>query len=47
MKKVLLVTNFAFKALEIVSNLKQKLYICNEKELKPLLTRNPYRSSFR
>ena len=37
MKKVLLVTNLPLKALEIVSNSKQKLYICNEKELKPFV----------
>ena len=47
MKKVLPVLNLALKALEIVSASKQKLYICNQKGLKLLLTKNPYRRPFR
>ena len=47
MKKVPPVPNLALKALEIVSTSKQKLYICNQKGLKLLLTKNPYRRPFR
>ena len=47
MKKVLPVLNLALKALEIVSASKQKLYICNQKGLKLLLTKNPYCRPFR
>ena len=33
------VANLALKTLEVVSSSKEKLYICNEKELKLLLTK--------
>ena len=39
--------NFALKTLEIVSALKQELYICNHKEQKVFVSKNPDRNPFR
>ena len=47
MKNVATVPNLGLKALKIISASKQKLYICNKKELKLLVTKNPDYSSFR
>ena len=41
------IPSHALKTLEVVSTSKQKLYICNQKELKLLVTKNPDSSSFR
>ena len=45
-KQVPTVSSVALKALETVSALKQ-LCICNQKELKPLVTKNPDCTPFR
>ena len=47
MKKVPIVTSFTLKAFEITYDLRQKLSVSNEKELKLLVTKNPDCSPFR
>ena len=47
MKKVPTIPSLALKALDTVSAWKQKLYVCNQKELNPLVNKNPDCSPFR
>ena len=39
--------NLSFNSLELISTLKQQLYVCNQKKLKLLFTKNPGYSTFK
>ena len=39
--------NLSFNSLELIYTLKQQLYVCNQKKLKLLFTKNPGYSTFK